>query len=138
EATYTSSYTKKQYIMMNATTSYERVVNEDHYFKMMLGFEQEEEQYSGLSATVADLISEDVPAIRTGVGNVSASDNMSHWATRAFFGRLNYNFQEKYLLEVSARYNGSSRFPEEIRWGFFPSASVGYNISKEDFWQDFA
>src|SRR5690606_23314567 len=48
---------------------------------------------------------------------------------------INYNFNEKYLLEVNARYDGSSRYEDGQRWGFFPSASAGYNISSEDFWE---
>jgi TonB-linked SusC/RagA family outer membrane protein len=60
---------------------------------------------------------------------------MYHWATQGVFGRFNYNFNEKYLFEASARYNGSSRFEKGRRWGFFPSASAGYLISKESFWE---
>src|SRR5690606_2787162 len=59
---------------------------------------------------------------------------MSHWASRGVFGRVNYSFLDKYLVEFAARYNGSSRFPKESRFGFFPSASVGYVISEEAFW----
>src|SRR5690606_19707147 len=136
-STYTSAYYKNEYKLFNATTAYETTI-QDHYIKGMVGFEQEEELYSNLSATVADLISDDVPSISTGLGETTVNDAISHWATRGVFGRINYNYNEKYLLELSARYNGSSRFPKENRWGFFPSASIGYNISKEDFWTDFA
>ena len=136
-STYTSAYYKNEYKLFNATTAYETMI-EDHYLKAMIGFEQEEELYSNLGATVTDLISDDIPSISTGLGETTVNDAISHWATRGVFGRLNYNYNEKYLLEFSARYNGSSRFPKESRWGFFPSASVGYNISKEDFWKDFA
>lgn len=134
-ATYTSSYSQNAYKLFNALTSYEATFN-DHYFNAMVGFEQEENLYTALSATATDLIVENVPSIRTSLGETTVSDNLSHWATRGAFGRLNYNFQEKYLFEFSARYNGSSRFPKNKRFGFFPSASVGYNISKEDFWTD--
>lgn len=50
-----------------------------------------------------------------------------------FFGRLNYNYAERYLLEVNARYDGSSRFRGQNRWGFFPSVSAGWNVAKEEF-----
>ena len=49
------------------------------------------------------------------------------------YGRINYDFDQKYLLDISGRYDGSSRFTESNRWGFFPSASAGWVISKEDF-----
>lgn len=51
-------------------------------------------------------------------------------------GRVNYDFANKYLLELSARYDGSWKFPTNDRWGFFPSASVGWRISEEGFWKD--
>src|SRR5690606_17849717 len=58
----------------------------------------------------------------------------STWATMGVFGRLTYNFREKYLFEFNGRYDGSSRFAEGNRFGFFPSVSAGYNIDKEEFW----
>ena len=58
----------------------------------------------------------------------------SAYRTLGFFGRINYNYAEKYLLELSGRYDGSSRFPAGHRWGFFPSASVGWRMSEEPFW----
>lgn len=137
EPTITSRYYKDQYKLFNATTAYE--MNADlHYFKGLLGFEQEESIYSSLSATKGGVITDEVPSLSTSVGEGTVDDAISHWATRGFFGRVNYNYDEKYLVEFAARYSGSSRFPTDKRWGFFPSASVGYNISKEDFWTDFA
>ncbi len=58
----------------------------------------------------------------------------SEWALRSYFGRANYDFAGKYLAEANLRYDGSSRFSEGNRYGFFPSASVGWRISNEDFW----
>ena len=62
------------------------------------------------------------------------NESNSAYRTLGFFGRLNYNYAEKYLLEISGRYDGTSRFPKNHRWGFFPSASVGWRISEEPFW----
>ncbi|GAA4440657.1 TonB-dependent receptor [Ravibacter arvi] len=131
---YNTSFSKNTYRLINAVTSYEKIVG-GHYFKPMVGFEQEERYFSGVSATGVNLITEEVPSLRTSLGEKTVNDEIYHWATRGVFGRLNYNYREKYLLEFSARYNGSSRFAKESRWGFFPSASAGYNISQEDFWQ---
>lgn len=58
------------------------------------------------------------------------------YANAAFVGRVNYDYAGKYIAEVAFRYDGSSRFPKEGRWGFFPSVSVGYRISEEDFWKN--
>lgn len=134
ESTYVSSYSERVYKLLNAVTSYESQIDE-HFFNIMLGFEQEEAFTSGLTATGTSPVVDEYPSIRTSLGGVIASDNMEHWATRGVFGRLNYNYQEKYLVEISGRYSGSSRFPKENRFGFFPSASVGYTISNEPFWE---
>jgi TonB-dependent starch-binding outer membrane protein SusC len=74
--------------------------------------------------------------------NAGASSNMqafgsgSEWALRSFFGRLNYSFNDKYLFEANARYDGTSRFPANGRWGLFPSFSAGWRISEESFIKD--
>ena len=68
--------------------------------------------------------------------NMSASGNASEWALHSLFGRLNYNYKSKYLFEANARYDGSSRFAKGRKYGFFPSFSVGWRISEEDFMKD--
>lgn len=129
-----ATLSRSAYSLANLVTSYERSLG-GHYFKVLLGYEQEEKAFTSLYGRKESLISESVPAINTALGASTLSDARSDWATQGIFGRLNYNYKEKYLLEVSARYNGSSRFDPDSRWGFFPSASVGYQISNEDFWQ---
>lgn len=59
--------------------------------------------------------------------------NTSEYSSRSWFGRVNYGFDNRYLLEVNARYDGSSRFSPKNRWGFFPSVSAGWRISQEKF-----
>ncbi|MCI0920124.1 SusC/RagA family TonB-linked outer membrane protein [Sphingobacterium rhinopitheci] len=134
QSSYTDERQETRYKLFNAVTSYETNWA-DHYFKGMLGFEQEENEYSALLANSTGLITDDLPSISTSLGDKSVDDHLNHWATRGVFGRINYNYQEKYLVELSARYNGSSRFPKHNRFGFFPSGSIGYVISKEDFFQ---
>ena len=133
EASWTAEYGQTNYAMLNVVSSYETTLR-GHYLKALAGYEQEERKASSLSGTGTGLISNDVPSLYTALGNKTVSDAMNHWATQGIFGRLNYNYKEKYLFEFSARYNGSSRFSPESRWGFFPSASVAYAISKENFW----
>jgi hypothetical protein len=67
----------------------------------------------------------------------SVSGQYQHWSTLGYFGRLNYNFKEKYLLEVNLRYDGTSRFREDKRWNLFPSVSGGWNLAREEFWSPF-
>ncbi|MGM0507312.1 MAG: SusC/RagA family TonB-linked outer membrane protein [Bacteroidota bacterium] len=122
------------YSVLTAYTQYEQEI-EEHYFSAMGGFERDYDYNRWVSGEAGDVISMDVPAFSTALGNTEIDDTINHWATQGFFGRLNYNYDERYMVEVSARYDGSSRFEEGQRWGLFPSASVGYNISREEFWE---
>ncbi|MCF3109985.1 TonB-dependent receptor [Niabella sp. CC-SYL272] len=133
-AGYASAFSQNIYTLINGTTSYERKVNR-HYFKALAGYEQEYRYYTGLSGSGANLVNVDVPSISGSLGTRVVSDQIYHWATQGVFGRLNYNFDERYLIEFSARYNGSSRFAPGKRWGFFPAGAIGYAISKERFWE---
>ena len=108
----------------------------DHEFTAMAGFEQEEISYQSSYSRKNDLISDLKPSLGTATGKEFASGTLGHWATRSFFGRLNYNFKGKYFAELSARNDGSSKFEEGYRWGAFPSGSVAWLISKESFWQN--
>jgi TonB-linked SusC/RagA family outer membrane protein len=131
---YEATLAHSHYSLANIVSSYERILG-DHYIKVLAGYEQEERIFTSLYGRKENLISESVPSISTALGASTLTDSKYDWATQGVFGRINYNFKEKYLLEFSARYNGSSRFDPDSRWGFFPSASAGYQISKENFWQ---
>ncbi len=130
---YKIRYDNSSYISFNARTSYERII-EDHFFKVMVGYEQESRFYAGVEGSGRDVITAKVPAISTALGEKTVDDHMSHWATQAVFSRINYDYKGRYIFEANGRYNGSSRFAENSRWGFFPSFSAGYNISRENFW----
>jgi TonB-linked SusC/RagA family outer membrane protein len=104
-------------------------------FTVMAGFEQELNNYQSTYAKRYDLVSDDVPSLPTSTGKQEANGSLGHWASRSFFGRLNYNFKEKYLMELSMRYDGSSKFPDGYRWGSFPSGSAAWIVSRENFWQ---
>src|SRR5690606_13288985 len=124
---------QEKYSLLSRFTSYKKKWG-GHYLKGMVGYEQDIDKTKGLAGYKLDLVTEEIPSISTATGDFTLDDNMAHWSTQGVFGRVNYNFDEKYLFEMSARYDGSSRFAPDHRWGFFPSASVGYNISKESFW----
>jgi TonB-linked SusC/RagA family outer membrane protein len=130
---YESTLSHSPYSLANIVSSYERKLG-NHYLKLLAGYEQEKKSFTSLYGRKENLISESVPSITTALGVATLQDAKYEWATQGVFGRLNYNFKEKYLLEFSARYNGSSRFDHDSRWGFFPSASAGYQISRENFW----
>jgi len=129
-------YSNTRYHTTNIYTSYEKTISHN-YFKVMLGYQEELQNYSSLSGSTTDLITDEVPSISTSTGtNPQIDDEISHWSTQGFFGRLNYNFKEKYLAEINFRYDGSSRFEQGSRWGLFPSLSAGYRVSEEPFWEN--
>lgn len=129
----TNNYTG-YYMSPNIYSSYSKAF-EKHSFTVMAGFEQELFKYESTFAKRYDLISDEVPSLGTATGRQEVAGTLGHSATRSYFGRLNYGFNEKYLLEFSFRYDGSSKFPPGYRWGVFPSGSVAYLISREDFWK---
>ncbi len=107
----------------------------NHFVSILAGFNQEERSSISNSATRNGLISYNLPTVNLSTGAMTASETIREWAVQGFFGRLNYNFKERYLLELDGRYDGSSRFPKNDRWGFFPSASAGWVISEESFFK---
>lgn len=131
---YIEEYGEVLYNMFNMRTSYERTVGEHNFFAMV-GFEREYHESRGLWGKKTGLITDNVTSISTATGEIYIDDWWSHWSTQGVFMRVSYNYHEKYLMEFNARYDGSSRFENaRTQWGFFPSASVGYNISRESFW----
>ena len=81
------------------------------------------------------MIDNDNPALNLAVGDRLMNANETHWSVNGFFMRLNYDYKHKYLLEVNGRYDGSSKFPKNDRYAFFPSLSAAWRISEEGFWE---
>lgn len=100
-------------------------------FNVMAGASQE--SYSSETTTTQryDLIDESLTVLDACTGESSATGSISEWAMRSYFGRLNLNWDDKYLLEANVRADGSSRFRPKYRWGVFPSVSAGWRISEE-------
>ncbi len=107
-----------------------------HNFSAVGGGNVESVRQSGLAIRQKGSLSEKLSFINSDQGEIeSARENNYAWRTVGFFGRANYDYKGKYLFEVSGRYDGSSRFSPQDRWGFFPSASAGWRISEEKFWE---
>lgn len=104
-------------------------------FKIMAGFNSEIYKTNEFMSRRDDVISDMVPSIDTSMGKDYTSGNLKEWATAGFFGRLNYDFDNRYLFEANIRYDGSSRFLRDKRWNVFPSFSFGWNIAREEFWE---
>lgn len=130
---YTRSYGRTHYQTINLYTNYLFTLAEKHNFTVMAGFQEENNKYSYMKNSITGLYSTSNPNVGMGTGDRVVQDNRESWATRGFFGRVNYDFDGRYLLEVNGRYDASSRFASGHRWGFFPSVSVGWNIHRENF-----
>ena len=107
-----------------------------HKITFMGGMQNEYYYHTSVEGRNNDLVTESVPSLKTATGQIYLSGNKGHWSTLSYFGRINYNFNDKFLFEVLGRYNGSSRFAPGYNWGFFPAFSAGYVISNNDFWED--
>ena len=125
-----------RYIATNIYGEYENTFAEKHYFKAMAGWNYEQSQNKRIEVSNTDLLTEDVENINLAFGTDSKSISSSWSAFKfgGFFGRLNYVFDNRYLLEINGRYDVSSRFPANHRWAFFPSVSVGWRITEEPWW----
>ena len=124
------------YLGTNFYAEYENTFRWRHYLKAMAGVNYEYqktvtndmERNGILKPNIADFnLANGDSFLITGGG--------SAWAVLGLFCRLNYNYKERYLVELNGRYDASSNFPRNSMWGFFPSASAGWRVSKEDFWR---
>lgn len=123
----------------NAYATYTDTFKDAHNLKVMVGGNFETYDHKTLGATGYDILSDElndqnlVASDETGVKRTETSGGHTQYALMGFFGRINYDYKGKYLAEISGRYDGTSRFKSGQRWGFFPSFSVGWRLSEEDF-----
>ncbi|MFN8255856.1 MAG: TonB-dependent receptor [Bacteroidales bacterium] len=137
ENSYATNAYSTYYTSPNIYSTYTKKIGK-HDFTIMAGYEQELYKYQTVYAKRYGLVSDEVPSLQTATGRQESNGNIGHSSTQSFFGRLNYNFSERYLFEFSIRYDGSSKFPEGYRFGTFPSGSLAWVISKENFWASIA
>ena len=113
-------------------TSYEKSIAK-HSAKILVGYQGEDNNNSSFFGSKQGFTLGRY-YLSNGLGlSATSGGGASSWAMMSGYGRINYDFDQKYLLEVNGRYDGSSRFTESNRWGFFPSASAGWVISRENF-----
>jgi TonB-dependent starch-binding outer membrane protein SusC len=122
--------------LIHARARYERQF-ENHFINAFIAVEQEEGSANNIRVYRRDYLSSAIDEIFAGSADRMATDgSSSRNARQNLFGRVSYNYQEKYLLDFNFRYDGSYRFPRDKRWGFFPGISVAYRISEENFLRD--
>ena len=123
------------YIATNIYADYEDTFNDAHYFKGMVGYNYEQSTSNGLKVLRNGLLFEDSENINMALGDaITTSGEYNRWRVAGGFFRFNYAFKDRYLVEVNGRYDGSSKFPVDQQWAFFPSISGGWRLSEEAFW----
>ncbi|WP_343910347.1 TonB-dependent receptor [Aquimarina litoralis] len=106
----------------------------NHNFDILLGTEAQKVQFQGLSGQRSNFPSNDVPGLNTGDAETSLSESFEGTSSiLSYFGRINYDYNSKYLFSASLRYDGSSKFGSNNRYGLFPSVSAAWVISDEPF-----
>ncbi len=104
-----------------------------HAISILGGYNQESYVYGTVESQRDGLISSSLPYIGLTSGESKITATYQAYATRSYFGRINYTLNDRYILEANGRFDGSSRFPEISRWGFFPSVSGAWIASSEKF-----
>lgn len=136
--------TSENFYNVNLYSNYDWNLLDKNNFHFMLGFQTEGMKQSKYRMSRDGILNSDLPEIdlTTGLGGDGSavapklSGGRYEWNTAGFFGRINYNYDSRYLAEINLRYDGTSRFRENRRWIWLPSASIGWNIANEEFWED--
>ena len=141
EDSLTESVDSWAYNAANVFVTYEDTFKDAHHLTVMAGGNLEYSYRKNLSTIGYNLLTDElndfdlVGLNGDGIKEFMASGGQSEYALLGFFGRINYDYKGRYLLEVSGRYDGTSRFAKGSRWGLFPSASAGWRISEEDWFK---
>ena len=130
--TYTINSSETKYNALNLYSTYKLELGK-HKASVMAGFNQESSWYGYLNTSIDQQSVPTVPSFGGGTGTKNISEGYTEYAIRGAFGRLTYSYDDKYLLTANMRYDGSSKFPKENRFGFFPSISLGWRLGQESF-----
>ena len=117
------------------TLSYTKSFNADHALDAVLGITQQASATENTTARAATFVTDEFGYNNLGGGTTfqNASSNYFKWTLLSYLGRFNYTYKNKYNLTVTGRYDGSSRLGKNSKWGFIPSAAVGWNLGREEF-----
>lgn len=130
-----TTFQQTQYLATNLYGEYEKRFNSSHYVKLMAGYNYEQSTMKQLVTLRNGIISPDAQDIGLALGqSINTSGGWDKWTVLGGFYRVNYSFKDRYLFEADGRYDGSSKFPSNQRFAFFPSFSAGWRVNKEAFW----
>ncbi|PRX38994.1 SusC/RagA family TonB-linked outer membrane protein [Salegentibacter salegens] len=123
--------------VFNQTLNYNKNINEMHDLDVLIGMETYKLQYKNSLASGTTFASDIVPTLNAAGQPTSVSSSEAETSTLSYFGRVSYDYDDRYLLNASIRLDGSSVFGPENRWGTFPAGSVGWRLSEEPFMESF-
>jgi len=121
------------YYVFNAYADYNNTFASKHNVSFLVGFNQENASYAFAQAERRNLIINSIPSINLASGDRFAYDGINEYAIRGAFSRINYSYDDRYLIEFNGRYDGTSKFVKRDRFAFFPSVSVGWRLDNEGF-----
>lgn len=125
---------RQNYYTVNVYSDYSKSFGK-HNGKIMVGMNYERYDQDNLWGSGTNLTTEEKPYLSQAQSNKKNGDSYWNRATAGYFGRFNYDYDERYLFEFNLRYDGSSRFVGDKRWAWFPSMSLGWNIARESFFE---
>lgn len=128
-------YNKNLTWVWDNTLTYERTSGK-HRFGVMAGTSAQENRYNFINGSVQNFASDNTQQLSNGTMQPTVGGNTESWALFSYMGRVNYAYADKYLVTATVRRDGSSRFGEGNKYGIFPSASLAWRISEEDFFKD--
>lgn len=136
--TATNSFSRNYQITNFNTLNYTKSISNTHNFDVLIGNSIETYRTDDFSSGKQIFYNNELTVLDAGLEPLDAAINGSaaKWSMVSFFGRVAYNYNQKYLFESNLRYDGSSRFAEGNRWGLFPSFSFGWRANEEDFLKD--
>lgn len=124
-----------QWNTLNLTSTYDLTLNEYHHTKFLVGMSRVDWEYANNWSQITQLVAYDNPQFNLATGTQTSGGD-EYWESQlGFFGRVNYDFRDRYLLEANLRYDGSSKFPSDLRWRYFPSFSAGWRVTEEPWMQ---
>ncbi|MDR1407747.1 MAG: TonB-dependent receptor [Tannerella sp.] len=122
-----------EYRVFDIYATFNRNLNDRHDVSAIVGYNQEYNRNNAFSAEREGLISSSLPTVGLASGEQLVDEVFRDWALRGVFFRANYTYDNRYIVEINGRYDGTSRFPKSKRFGFFPSASMAWRIDSEKF-----
>ncbi len=123
-------------ILLELTAQYSEDINENNYIQVLAGATYQDFDFTTFSGQMSNFPTDNIETYNLALGDISTADLNSQRERNklaSYLGRVNYRFFDKYLLTASIRADGSSRFGENNRFGYFPSLALGWNLDQEDF-----